>query len=143
MSRIRPIAIGIFKHNDSILVFEGHDAIKDETFYRPLGGGIEFGEYSIETIKREIWEEIEAEITNVEYIVTLENVFVNDGHNGHEFVTIYQAEFVDKSLYEQPVIMGQEDDGTPFKAFWKPLSLFKDNGPPLYPTGLLELLQKK
>jgi len=72
----------------------------------------------------------------------LENVFVNDGHNGHEIVVIYHAEFVDKSLYEQSVIMGQEDDGTPFKAFWKPFSLFKKNCPPLYPTGLLELLKK-
>jgi hypothetical protein len=36
--------------------------------------------------------------------------------------------------------MGKEDDGSLFRAVWKPLSDFHNGGPPLYPDGLLELL---
>lgn len=42
---IRPLAICVFRHAGRILVAEGTDEVKGETFYRPLGGAIEFGEY--------------------------------------------------------------------------------------------------
>ena len=60
--RIRPLAICIFRHHDRILVAEGYDPVKKEYFFRPLGGGIEFGELSRETVCRELMEEIHAEV---------------------------------------------------------------------------------
>jgi hypothetical protein len=42
-NKIRPIAICVFRHKDRILVAEGYDPVKKQTFYRPLGGVIEFG----------------------------------------------------------------------------------------------------
>jgi len=42
-NQIRPLAIYLFRDGDRILVGEGNDPVKRETFYRPLGGGIEFG----------------------------------------------------------------------------------------------------
>src|SRR6266568_4543117 len=48
--RIRPLAICVFSHNGCILAAEGVDPLKDnQVFYRPLGGGIEFGEYAEQT----------------------------------------------------------------------------------------------
>ena len=44
MSLIRPIALAVPRRGDDLLVFEGHDPTKGQTFYRPLGGGIDFGE---------------------------------------------------------------------------------------------------
>lgn len=44
MTAIRPIALAIPRRGDDLLVFEYHDRSKGETFCRPLGGGIEFGE---------------------------------------------------------------------------------------------------
>jgi hypothetical protein len=41
---IRPPAISVFRHNGRILAAESYDPIRQQTFYRPLGGGIEFGE---------------------------------------------------------------------------------------------------
>lgn len=43
MNQIRPIAICLFSHDDKILVSEEHDLSRKQTFYRPLGGGIEIG----------------------------------------------------------------------------------------------------
>jgi 8-oxo-dGTP pyrophosphatase MutT (NUDIX family) len=40
------------------LVAHGHDSVKSEDFYRPLGGGIEFGELSEAALRREIKEEL-------------------------------------------------------------------------------------
>ena len=57
---IRPIALCVIRHDDAVFVFEGYDPLKDQTFYRPLGGGIEFGETSEQAIRREMREEIAA-----------------------------------------------------------------------------------
>ncbi|MBU4225503.1 MAG: NUDIX domain-containing protein [Chloroflexi bacterium] len=59
--KIRPIAICVCCHKDKILVAEGHDSKKNQTFYRPLGGTIEFGERGEETVRREFVEEIGTE----------------------------------------------------------------------------------
>jgi 8-oxo-dGTP pyrophosphatase MutT (NUDIX family) len=140
---IRPIVICIFSHNGRILTFEGYDPTRRQIFYRPLGGGIEFGESSQEALVREIREELNTAVTNLRYLATLENIFTFDGQPGHEIVQVYDGQLVDKSLYHCPVIKGREEDGQPFTAFWKSLNDFVGpNAPPLYPDGLLELLRQ-
>jgi len=137
---VRPIAICAFVHRDRILVFEGYDPVKDEVFYRPLGGTIEFGEYGHQTVVREFQEELGAEVVNVHYLGALENIFMHAAQPGHEIVLVYGGDFVDHSFYEREMLDGQEDDGSSFKAMWKPLDVFRRGETPLYPTGLLELL---
>ena len=58
--RIRPIALCLFRHAGRILVGNAYDAVKQEHYCRPLGGGIEFGERGAEAIVREIREELGA-----------------------------------------------------------------------------------
>ncbi len=138
---IRPIAICVFRHNGRILAAEGYDPLKEQAFYRPLGGAIEFGEYSAATIERELTEELGAAVVDLRYLGTLENVFTYGDQTGHEIVMVYDGAFVDRSLYERPVIEGVEDDGLAFRAVWINLNdCAKPGAPPLYPTGLLEML---
>src|SRR5215216_6221589 len=113
MNRIRPIAICVFRHHSCILVAEGYDPVKEEYFYRPLGGGIEFGENSTETIYREILEEINTEVDreSLHYLGALENIFHFNGAVGHEIVFIYDGTLKNAGLYEQAVIVGKEADG--------------------------------
>ena len=141
MSQIRPLAICLFSHNNKILVSEEHDPTKGETFYRPLGGGIEFGEHSSETIHRELMEEIGAEVKDLVYLGTLENIFVFDGTPGHEIVQVYDGALVESGLYEQAVISGYEAGvNLSIKVMWKSLDEFGPGKSILYPEGLLELL---
>lgn len=138
---IRPIAICVFQHNGCILAAEGHEPLKGQAFYRPLGGGIEFGEYSADAIKREISEELGTVVVGLRYLGTIENVFTYNGQTGHEIVIVYDGVFAARSLYEQPFIEGVEDDGLAFRAVWINLNdCAKPGAPPLYPTGLLEML---
>jgi 8-oxo-dGTP pyrophosphatase MutT (NUDIX family) len=140
---IRPIVVCLFSYNGRILTFEGYDPTKKQRFYRPLGGGIEFGEHSQQALVREIREELDTAVTNLRYLATLENIFMFNGRPGHEIVQVYDGKFVDETLYHYPVIKGREDDGQRFTAFWKSLSDFADqNAPPLYPNGLYQLLEQ-
>lgn len=141
-NRIRPIVIGIFRKNDRILVAEGYDSVKGDYFYRPIGGGIEFGELSKTTLIREIREEIQAEITNISFLGTVENLFTFNGRTGHEIVMVYEAEFVDSTFYQKDRFNGIEDDGSIFKLYWKPLREFQQGKLRLVPEGLLELIKK-
>lgn len=66
MSKIRTLAIALIKNEkNQILLHEGFDSIKKEKFYRPLGGGIEFGEKGAAALVREFQEEIDREITAI------------------------------------------------------------------------------
>ncbi len=139
---IRPIAICVFSRNGRILTGEHYDPQKQETFYRPIGGGIEFGEHSREAIVREVREELNTSIANLRLLATLENIFIFNGRPGHEIVQVYDGEFEDEAFYQPPTLAGTEDNGDLFTAVWKPLSDFMgENAPPLYPDGLLDLLQ--
>ena len=139
-NKIRTLAICIFRNGDKILVFEGYDPSKNQTFYRPLGGGIEFGERSDETVHREIKEELGEEVTDLKYLVTLENIFIFNGTPGHEIVQVYDGRLVNSGLYEQAEMSGSEADAGQFKVLWKRLDKFNPQFP-LYPDGLLEMLR--
>ena len=141
MSHIRPLALCVFRHHDALLVVEHFDATRQLKFYRPVGGGIEFGERAIDAIVREVREELNTEIHNVRYLYTLENIFVHHGQGGHEIVMLFQAEFVNRALYEQPVLAGNEN-GSAYQAVWKNLNEFHPDTAPLYPNGLWERLKQ-
>jgi 8-oxo-dGTP pyrophosphatase MutT (NUDIX family) len=138
--RIRVLALCVIRRRDDLLVFEGHDPTKRQTFYRPLGGGIEFGELGHHAATRELREELGAELVSVRYLATLENIFTYDGRPGHEIVRLYEADLADAAFYAREDMVGQEDDGTAIRVLWKPLADFGDGQAPLYPEGLLELL---
>ncbi|MFN8372290.1 MAG: NUDIX domain-containing protein [Anaerolineae bacterium] len=140
--KIRPLAICVFRDGERIFAAEGYDEVKQQFFYRPLGGRIEFGERSAQTIVRELREEIDAEVSDLRYLGTLENIFTFNGEMGHEIVLIYDGKFVDNTIYEREGMEGHEDDDElgAFRAVWRPLSFFREGHAPLYPDGLLELL---
>jgi 8-oxo-dGTP pyrophosphatase MutT (NUDIX family) len=141
--KIRPLAICVFRHQERILVAEGYDPVKRQTFYRPLGGGIEFGERSEDTVRRELLEEIGAQVGDLEYLGALENIFVFNGEPGHEIVQVYDGVLKESGLYDQAAIPGKEAEvGESFEAVWKRIDEFGAGKAILYPTGLLELLKR-
>jgi 8-oxo-dGTP pyrophosphatase MutT (NUDIX family) len=136
--KIRSTVICICRDGDRILVTEYLE--KGRLYYRPLGGGIEFGERGAEAIRREIREEIAAELVDIHYLGLLENIYTIEGVLAHQIVQVYDGRLSDPSLYKKEVIWGDEL-GTPFKAVWKYLDEFGPGKPPVYPDGLLGLIR--
>lgn len=132
--RIRPLALAVVRDGDRLLVYEGHDPVKGETFYRPLGGGIEFGELGAEALARELREELGATVRDVRFLGALENVFTYAGERGHEIALMYEVALAEPVEHGTRVL---DDDAV---AVWVPLSEFREGRAPLYPDGLLELL---
>jgi 8-oxo-dGTP pyrophosphatase MutT (NUDIX family) len=99
-NQIRVLALGLIREGDRIFISEGYDPVKQQTFYRVMGGGVEFGETSYDALKREFQEEIQAELTNIKYLGCLENLFTFNGQPGHEIIQLYQCDFVDPKFYQ-------------------------------------------
>jgi 8-oxo-dGTP pyrophosphatase MutT (NUDIX family) len=139
-TKIRIVALCVFEVDNRILVFEGFDSVKGITFYRPLGGGVEPGETSKEAIIREMREETGQDIENARLLGVLEEIFTLEGKPDHQIFFVYDAEFIDKSLYQQTVIPVQEDNDEVINAIWKDLDSFDDSHL-LVPIELHSLLE--
>lgn len=72
---IRPLTLAVIKKDNCFLACPGHDNTKNEDFFRLIGGGVDFGENSLEALKREIKEELDAELVNCKLLSVLENIF--------------------------------------------------------------------
>ena len=107
----------------------------DPLFQRPLGGHVEFGEYALDTVRREFREELGQELTDVRLLGVLENIFGWRGGTEHEVVFIYAAAFAAASAYEieEQRILDNPDR----RVLWRPADAVS---PPLYPAGLPELI---
>ena len=138
---IRPLALCIFHHHGKILVNQFHDAVENMTLFRPIGGGIEFGERSHAAIVREVQEELGRSISEISLIGTFESIFTYAGKPGHEIVQVYDAKFDDAEAYEEPWLDGHESDGAPFRATWRSSTSFTPASP-LVPEGLYDLLKR-
>lgn len=99
---------GVIIHNGKILlhrnVNSGHYAL--------IGGRVEIGESSTDTIKREIKEELGKDIKITGYISTIENFFEIKGSKYHEIMFVHKIEFTNeedqKIEYTMKNIEGKE-----------------------------------
>lgn len=140
---VRAIAIGVVRDGERLLVEEGVDASKgNEVFYRPLGGSIEFGETAADTVRREFGEEMGADVEVGRLLGVLENRFVLEGTPGHEIVMVFDTSLLDGSLTQHDEIPCVEERGIPFVARWMPIAHFRSGAAPLYPDGLLALVEQ-
>ena len=117
----------------------GFDDVKNERFFRPLGGAVEFGELAVDGLRREIREELGLEIRNPIQLGVLQNRFEYRGRPRHEIAFVFDASFVDVRRYSDRTVTIHES-GWDGPAEW--LDLTKPLPGPLYPEGLLDLLRR-
>ncbi len=142
-NHIRPIVICVFRRANDILVARWFDEDRKTYTHRPLGGGIEYGEKSADAIRREIKEEIGAEIKNLRFLRLFETIFTHsNGRLSHQLVITFEADFVEPRFYETDNLEAYEDFGIPFTAIWKDIGSFHYPKEALYPVELLTLLKK-
>lgn len=134
---IRPVVLGIAKKDNKILVSEGYDNVKKQTFYRCLGGGIEFFETSQVALKREFKEELGIDIEVEDYCGMSENLFTFQGKKAHEIVLFYNIKI--NEIDYKDVYKMIDDDGES-EAIWIDIEEFKNNNKILYPEEILKYL---
>lgn len=138
--RIRAVVLGLIQDGSRLFVSEGFDPVKQDSFYRALGGGVEFGETSLDALKREFREELQAELTNIHYLCCLENLFTFNGKPGHELVQLYRCNFVDPSFYQQEQI-SFVDSGQSYVASWIERHRFQSGELRLVPPECLQYFE--
>ncbi len=136
---IRVLALGLIRDCDRIFISEGYDPIKEQTFYRAMGGGVDFGETSLAALKREFEEEIQAELTNIRYLGCLENIFTFNGQPGHEIIQLYECDFVDPNFYQLEKLVFAEGERQK-TALWVDINRFKSGELKLVPEQFFEYL---
>ena len=135
--KIRPLAVVVIKRGNQVLVSPGYDKVKDSHFYRLVGGGVEFGETALEALKRELIEELDAELINIKFLNVIENIFTYNGERGHEISFIYEADFKDESKYkiEEFQIIDSHADNL---AIW--IEINEENAKMIMPEGSGKLI---
>ncbi|KPB06276.1 NUDIX hydrolase [Bacillus sp. CHD6a] len=133
----------IVKDNDILLEEqEGKHSKGIGSYYRPIGGTIEFGERSNETLVREFTEELGVDVVIKRYISCIENIFTFDENLGHEITQIYLVEFKDRNLYHKEYFTVSEGNEITY-AKWIDKDEIFSGEKVLYPNGLTELLKKE
>ena len=128
-------AAGVIIHNGKILVHKNINI----NHYALIGGRVEIGEDSANTVKREIKEEIGKSVEITGYVATIENFFEMKGNKYHEIMFVHRVEFVDdedkKIEYTLKNIEGKE-----FLQYeWIELKNIDDY--PLLPVAVKEILK--
>ena len=134
---IRPIVLGMVKKDNKVLVSKGYDEIKNESFYRSIGGGIEFLENSKDALKREFKEELNIDISIGDFLGISENIFTYNGKNAHELILFYDVEIKDKDYREKYHII---DDNCETDAVWIDIEKFKNKELKIYPKEVFKYL---
>ena len=139
--RAKALGIVIFENKILLEEFTGKHSKGTGIYYRPLGGTIEYGEKSNETIIREYKEEIGVDVEIVSYMSCLENIFTIGVTIGHEIIQVYLVKFKETTLYKHESFKIVEDSKFAY-AKWIPIKDIIESKKTLYPNGLIELLQK-
>jgi ADP-ribose pyrophosphatase YjhB (NUDIX family) len=125
----------IRRPRDGALLVSEH--AEPDLFHRPLGGHVEFGEYAVDTLHRELHEEIGQGLVQVRLLGVLENIFPWRGGVEHEIVFLYAAAFSDPDAYEIDEQGIRDEAAGRTRVIWRPARAAR---PPLYPTGVAGLL---
>lgn len=139
--KIRPLALALIKNKEGKYLFhKAHDRIKNEWFYRPLGGGIEFSESGRVALAREIQEELglDSEVSGL--VASFENIFTFEGIRGHEIIMLFHAKLMDSSAYDYDELDIYESGMSIAKAVWRSVAEIKSEDAKIYPVGLEEYL---
>jgi 8-oxo-dGTP pyrophosphatase MutT (NUDIX family) len=139
----RAKVFGILQYGQRLLVeeFEGEHSRGSGIYYRPIGGSIEFGEKSTDALIREYKEEIKVTVEIDKFIECIENIFMINGHIGHEIFLVYQVVFVDKENYNRELFEIRENEKVSF-AKWIDIMDVVTGEKVLFPDGLVEKLER-
>lgn len=130
-------AAGVIIHNNKVLVHKNINS----NHYALVGGRVQIGENSVDTIKREIKEELGKDIEITGYVSTIENFFELKGSKYHEIMFVHKVEFVDEIDKTIEYSLDNVEGKDYLKYEW--LELEKIEMYPLWPKAIQGILKEK
>jgi len=134
---VRPIAVGVVRRGDELLLMAVRTDDGAIAGWRPLGGTIEFGERAADALKREFVEELGAAIAEPRLLSVIENLYIHNGTAGHEIMFVFTAQPIDHKFL-QTESFAFDDGGMRNEVRWVPMARFRTGEERLFPPGLLE-----
>ncbi|MCA1710579.1 MAG: NUDIX domain-containing protein [Actinobacteria bacterium] len=133
--KVKAFAVLFNGTRDAHLVWRGSDDTRTPPdFHRLLGGHVEFGEPTVDAIRREVREETGCAFLDPRLLGVLENRFVYQQRPGHEVVFVYAGRLDPPEPV--PATGGWlSDNDVPIWVDWRPLEPHLDQLP-LYPAGV-------
>ncbi len=135
---MRPVSFCLLENNGRLLLQEFWHEHDNYHFYRPPGGGIEPGERALEAMRRELREELDAEVSEPQFLTVLENIFDYGGETKHEIVFLFRASVLDEKVINAPEV--ELTDTYSFRALWFPLESLVREDVILYPVEVRQRL---
>ena len=139
--KIRVTVQALVKKGQNLLVYTSYDKSKKKKFYRPIGGGVDFGETGAEAALREFFEESGLQICNPQSLGFLENIFTLDNVKGHELVQVFLCEFSDSKNYQRKRFPLNEGKQKLQDATWVSIKTLSNKGARFYPKGIKNLIR--
>jgi ADP-ribose pyrophosphatase YjhB (NUDIX family) len=140
-SDIRVKAMGVFRRGNEILASDVRENDGTLKGFRLPGGHVEFGEKGLDAFCREIQEELNTGVSDVQFLTMHESLFVYNGKPGHEVIFVYTARLNDATLYERDEILAHEDNGKPFVLKWRDINALPE-GTDIFPSGIVAHLPR-
>lgn len=126
--RVAAVAI----HNGSILLHRAGD----EPFWTLPGGRAEHGETAVQTIKREMLEELETDVQVDRLLWVVENFFEYEGLSYHEFALYFLIRFPHDAAALRREAFAGSDRNVPLRFRWFPVRRDELEELPLLPAFL-------
>ncbi|QLD13030.1 tetratricopeptide repeat protein [Microbacterium oleivorans] len=135
--RVRAISVAVIVTDGHVLAEEYPAEAGAPGFLRAPGGGIEFGETAAAAMRRELREELAAEVDDLRLLAVTENIFDRPQKRGHEIVHVFAVRSA--SLEALPVtdrLAVLDGDTT---VGWYPIEQLRSGSPAFYPEGILDI----
>lgn len=139
----RVLALGVVVQHDHLLVGPVLETDGTVAGYRPLGGGVEFGERAADAVVREFREETGRAVEVVDLIEVSENLFTYAGRPGHEVIFSFHVRFAPGDAPADLAPVRYVEGGRPDRdAIWLPLAEVLGGMHTVYPAGCAEILAR-
>lgn len=141
--RIRVVALGIVVRpsDGRVLAMRFDRDARNLVFYRPPGGGVEFGETAIDAVARAMREEVGHPVRVVRLGSVTENIFDAQGQTHHEIIFNWLVDFEEAHLYTQAEFDVVEANGVHFVAHWVDPDLLAAEGIYFFPPSTADFVR--
>ncbi len=106
---------GIFIKNGSILLSD--EVHKGKSFTKFPGGGLEWGEGSIETVQREVREELQVEVENIQHFYTTDFFVASSFNSSKQVISVYYTAEL-KNEVSSSLLSNRPEKNLPEKGEW-------------------------